>query len=61
MEVWNKVKLGARVRWKGTNGVMYDATVVKFTSPTSYIRVRGDDGREVEIYIESIKEVIEDT
>ena len=53
-ETWKKVKLGSHVLWKTSNGKVLPATVIRFTSPESYIGIRTNDGTEYEIWIEQI-------
>ena len=55
-ETWKKVKLGSHVLWKTSNVEVLPATVIRFTSPESYIGIRTYDDKEYEIYIESIVE-----
>ena len=54
-DMWNQVKLRSLVTWRGADGELYRAEVIKFTSPTSYILVRDlTTKRTTEIYIERI-------
>lgn len=57
MAVWNQVRQGSKIQWRGASGVLYDAVVVNFVRPESNIGIEDADGQRIEIWIESIEAV----
>ncbi len=59
VEAWTKhVKVGCRIKWMGSDGVLYPATVTKRSyTPGDLYAIDDQDRKEYFIYIENVREI----